>query len=364
MILSEAITRVADDSKNDSSVSGVSERITREINRVCNDVWDGYAWTFRYRTYRIVMETDYETGSVTATNGSRTITGSGTTFESKHEGWYIYFKADSPLNWYKINNFTSTSQIELDVPYQGTTGSSKEYVLRKFDYILPTEIWDIEHMTASSDRIPMQILFGSQLSLVVPTPLYKGYPRAMAIYESDSKATTYSTGTVTGTVATTTLTGSGTSWLANVFPGDKVTIGDYDYRVRNVDTDTSLELYNYQQVASSGASYTITRQFGRKARIQWPASDPVTIEIRGLRKYVSLVNDNDTNELLYRYPGAVLSKVSALELKSKDDRRRRELEEEARIDLSTARAEDASLTPSESVATIHSYRNNRLRRYI
>ena len=80
-----------------------------------------------------------------------------------------------------------------------------------------------------------------------------------------------------------------------------------------------------------------------------------------MRKYHDLVHDDDTNEFLYRHQNAILSKASALELKGKDDKRRGELEAEARIDLRLARAEDDSLTPDAAVAPLHSYRN--FRRY-
>lgn len=246
MIFSGVVTRVADDCKINSSRTDVSDRIKREINRVCQEIWDGHSWSFRWRNYRIVTDVDVTAGTVTATNGSYTITGASTSFTSSHVSWHIYFPGDSVQNWYKIRAFTSSTQLELDVPYQGTTGSSKAYVLRHFDYVLPTEPWDLGSITVTSERRPVAIVQPSSIDLIAPAPSYKGYPSAVSIYSSDDIATTYSTGTVSGTIDTVTLTGSATSWLANIYPGDIVTIGTNIYTVRFVNSDTLITLYNKQ----------------------------------------------------------------------------------------------------------------------
>lgn len=366
MLFSEAVTRVSDDTKIDSSRSGVSDRIKRELNRVSQQIWDGFQWSFRVRSYRIVTEIDETTGTVSLTNGSRTITGSSTAFLSKHATWHIYFPQDSVKNWYRIQSYSSATSLQMDVPYQGTSGGSKTYILRKFDYVLPSEILDLQDVTATANNYTLSVYHGKAINLLSPTPLYSGYPHGISLHQSDSELTTYTTGTLSGTIATTTITGSGTSWLDNVYPGDLVVIGSYTYTVREVDTDTQITLYNNQIVTSSaGTSYTIKRQFGRIARVMWPSStDKHTIEISGYRKYANLVHDNDSNELLYRIPNVIINKASAMELKSQDDRRRRELEEEARLDLAAAQAEDDTITSKDSVAPIYSYRNEERRRIV
>lgn len=356
MKLSEVITRVADDGNTNSNITSVSERIVREINRICQEIWESHRWSFRYRNYRVVTDVDVTAGTVSLTNGNRSVTGTSTSFLSSHVSWHIYFPGDSVQNWYKVRSYSSATSIELDVPYQGTTGSGKSYILRHFDYVLPTEQWDIGSVVATADNRPLSILEPIGTEVICPTPLSHGYPTALSIYGSDSTATVYSTGTVSGTINTVTLTGSATAWLDNIFPGDKVTIGSYDYRVRSVDSDTQITLYNNQQVTSSAATYTITRQFGRIVRVIFPSTNNYTIDIRALRKYAPLVNNNDTNELLYRYPNVVILKAASLELKQQNDLRSREFEASAELALVRAKADDDSLTPRESAAPIFSYR--------
>lgn len=364
MNLSDCITRVADDGNVNSSATGVKARIIREINRVCSEMWDGFRWSFRWRNYRIVTDIDVTTGTITATNGSRTITGSGTSFLSTHKNWQIYFGSDAIQNWYKIRKYTSATQLELDVPYQGTTGSSKTYVLRHFDYYLPTEPWDIGSTIVTANNRPVAILEPYSMDIIGPVPFYKGTPLAVSIYSSDFLPTAYTTGTISGTINTNTLTGVGTLWLDNVYPGDSVTIGSYTYTVATVDSDTQITLYNNLQVAVAALStYSNVRQFGRVLRIMWASTDPYVLDIRALRKYAPLVNDYDTNEILYRYSNTIVTKAAALELKQQNDMRSRELLAEAEIMIQKARAEDESLTPRDHVAPIFSYRMDRRQQY-
>lgn len=359
MNLLEAITRVADDCKVSSSNTAIIERITREINRVLSEIWDGYRWSFRWRSYRIVTDTDYTTGTVTLTNGSRTVTGAGTTFLSSHVGWHIYFTGDSYQNVYRIKAYTSATELELDVPYQGTSGSSKAYVLRHLDYVLPTEIWDFGTIETTVDGRPFGLTDPSAHYTISTASLSTGSPVSASIQSSDFTPTTYSTGTVSGTINTNTLTGSGTSWLDNVYPGDLITIGSYTYTVETVLSDTSIRLYNYQQVTSSDVTYEIRRQFGRVIRILYPSNTKLTLEIRALRKYFNLVHNSDTNELLYRYPHPAILKVSALELKGQDDKKAAISYQEAGISLTMAKMEDDGITYKENNAPIHSYRTRR-----
>jgi hypothetical protein len=193
-------------------------------------------------------------------------------------------------------------------------------------------------------------------------PTYRGYPFAVSIIGSDTIETNYTTGTVTGTVDTNVLVGSGTAWLTNVYPGDTITIGSYTYTVYRVVSDTAIVLHNFLQLAASGATYTAKRQNGRLLRILWPSDNNYTIDIRALRKYAPLVHDSDTNELIYRYPDMVIKRVASAELRGQNDKRASELFNESNLAVLMAKAEDDSLTPKEQTAPLSTYRDtNRAR---
>ena len=75
---------------------------------------------------------------------------------------------------------------------------------------------------------------------------------------STSKAGAYTTGTVTCTAAGTTLTGVGTSWLQNVWPGCLLLMtGDTSYYlVKSVTDDTHLEITSTFAGSLSGVAYS------------------------------------------------------------------------------------------------------------
>lgn len=69
--------------------------------------------------------------------------------------------------------------------------------------------------------------------------------------------TNYSTGTITGTSASKTLTGTSTAWLTSgIEQFDYIQIGSYVYTVDTINSDTSITLFDDLNVSLSGASYT------------------------------------------------------------------------------------------------------------
>lgn len=71
--------------------------------------------------------TDKTAGTITMTNGSSAIVGSGTSFAASDVGRFI--KADSNGYWYKISSFTDSTNITLDRSFDGVTVSGGTYKL-------------------------------------------------------------------------------------------------------------------------------------------------------------------------------------------------------------------------------------------
>lgn len=70
---------------------------------------------------------DYTTGTVSVTNGSPTVTGSGTTFTAAMVGRYLQLTADG--YWYKILSYTSATVITLEKNYGGSTATGASYTI-------------------------------------------------------------------------------------------------------------------------------------------------------------------------------------------------------------------------------------------
>lgn len=80
------------------------------------------------------------------------------------------------------------------------------------------------------------------------------------MYAGSRKSADYSTGTVTVTNGSATVTGVGTSWLANVDAGMLFQVSGRYYVVDDVGSNTSLTLRDaYEEATAAGQAYTLTR---------------------------------------------------------------------------------------------------------
>ena len=70
---------------------------------------------------------NYATGTVTTANGSNRIIGAGTTFTLGMVG--LYFRKTGDTQSYKIQTFISTTEVQLDENYRGTSGAGATYAI-------------------------------------------------------------------------------------------------------------------------------------------------------------------------------------------------------------------------------------------
>jgi hypothetical protein len=68
---------------------------------------------------------DYATGTITATNGSKTVTGAGTTWNTLVDAGMLMQVGNERV--YAIESVDSTTQVTLRDAYEGTTGAGKSY---------------------------------------------------------------------------------------------------------------------------------------------------------------------------------------------------------------------------------------------
>lgn len=83
----------------------------------------------RIKKYRGSTNANYSTGTLTATNASATVTGSGTTWSTTTNaevGEYIQLP-DS--KWYKITAIASNTSLTIETTYQGSTLAGQAYVI-------------------------------------------------------------------------------------------------------------------------------------------------------------------------------------------------------------------------------------------
>lgn len=359
LTLTTAVARVCSRLNKNANDSTVVARIKNHINDTCLEKWSSYAWSFRYRDYPLVLSPIVTSGTVTATNGSQTITATGTPFSTTlHPGAWIQMTADTTQAIYRVIAVPSTSTLTIEPAYQGTTGSSKSYRLCPTDYVLPSEVLDTAGLAVSYNGRPLPISHQLRSDIYYAPILSQGYPSSVVVFNSKVQSSRYSTGTVSGTVNTNTLTGVGTLWLSNIVPGDEIVIsGDTNiYRVYSVTSDTSLTLYNALVAAPTTASYTASRQFGKVLRVT-PCSDVNYVcFIKGLRSYAPLINNADTNELLNRFPHAVIEGAIWREAGSSPDPREDSLYMRSERLWEKATGEDEQIFPTDNQEPIYDSR--------
>lgn len=100
------------------------------------------------------------------------------------------------------------------------------------------------------------------------------------MYAGSRKAADYSTGTVSVTQGSKVVTGSGTTWLANVDPGMLLRLAGSYYVVASVDSNTQVTLAEgYLSATAATQSYTLTRLGAVPSHVNSPTPGAVTASI-------------------------------------------------------------------------------------
>lgn len=322
MTLSEFITAAGRRTNKTTSNSDVKNRFIDHLNFIREIAWDEHDWSFKRRIWNIRTYDQINSGTVSVTNGSNSVTASSSVFSSPYVDGFFRVLGSVPESWYKIVAQGGTT-LTLDVPYQGTTNSAASYEVRKLDYLIPPEIVGRPKITDSTSN---EITVESALSRPTLIPDTRGRPTKAVIWSDDATGSVYTTGTISDVVDSKTVNGTGTSWLSNVVPGSQLEVvvesTTYKYIVRSVESDTLLTLYQYLRLAIPAASsYTIRNQFSRIMRLMPSPDDEYVISLHGIRHIYPLAHDNDTDELLTYHSSALMEGVIGLEQGSSPDNR-------------------------------------------
>lgn len=293
-------------------------RAIRRINQVRADIASRFSgrWSSLYREGWLPLVPVYSTGTVTVTIESRTVTGSGTTWTSSMVGR----KFLGPDNaYYKIAAVASTTSLTLTEPYQSTTASGASYQIWKDEYVLYPDVFSVVDFVNYIDPNQMREYTTRQSRSIYPRSTANETARYYTILGRKRNLDSYSTGTVSGTINTRTLTGSGTTWFDNIQPGFEITIGSYTYHVDTVDSDTQLTLK--EDIVATISALTTYSARGRNAlvvRFLAPSSQTM-VNYAYYSKSYPLVNDNDEDWMLELFPHVIINGVMKFDYLDKND---------------------------------------------
>lgn len=197
----------------------------------------------------------YSTGTVTSVNGSSTVSGLGTNFNSSMVGRKFQIQGDQAH--YYILTVNSTISITLSVPYQGTAQSGVTYNIYKDEYRLASDVQSYKTLIQIQNSVPMVGIPASRFDQNFPTQQSFDSPY-LEMMEGTS-LDIYSTGTLSTNNLSTTITGVGTLWNSVEGLGrmTNIIISNNRYTVNTVNSDTSITLFEPAIGAISGSTYQL-----------------------------------------------------------------------------------------------------------
>lgn len=293
------------------------ERAQRRVNTVRSDVASRYAgrWASAYKEGWLPLVPVYGVGTVTLTQNSRIITGVGTVWTADMVG-RKFLGPDSA--YYKIIAFSSTTSLTLSEPYQGSTTSGGSYQIWKDEYVLYPDAFSIIDFINYVDPAQMVEDTNKHARLVNPRNTANETPKRWTLV-GRKRYVEYSVGTVSGSLNSRTLTGVGTAWLGNVYPGYELIIGNYKYHVESVDSDTQVTLAEYITVVIPVlTTYTGAGRNALIVRFLSPSCQTI-VNYAYYTKVYPLVNDFDEDWIAELYAHVIIAGVMKYDFIDKND---------------------------------------------
>jgi hypothetical protein len=257
-------------------------------------------WPFMQSTGIDFTIGDYTTGTITSiANGATTVTGSGTAWTSSMVGSQIVISTPGDNNFYTIASVTSTTIFELAQPYNGTTISAAtvSYNIKKIWYNLPYNYdklitGGVKVQIGSNTYVPREAPTKEYFDYLTSTTNYSSnYPEWFYVFNNqlaffpnpsqsgnqitytfdvtlqDLSIADYTTGTISSTKNSQTLTGSASVWSSPMagrwirIDATNVAASSGDnvwYQILSVQSSTSLTLVKpYAGSSIAGGTYTI-----------------------------------------------------------------------------------------------------------
>lgn len=270
------------------------------VKRLCNNaqatICGLHEWPFLWTVDWFQTVASYTTGTVSVTNGSATVTGSGTTFTAAMVGRKFRVSGSA---YYTIKTFTSTTSITLDQAYTGTTASGSTYEIYKDEYLLRADVDTQKRIRQSDNGVALFSLSATEFDEYYSNPTGLGTPSLDVFAGKATK--TYTTGTVSMTSGTRTLTGSSTAWTTaeGITKGTKIKIGSLIFTVNTVDSDTAITTYEAAtSTIAAGTVYTAILD-NYVVQLHSPPDSVLTYYYRFQRIPAVMDADNDMPELPY-----------------------------------------------------------------
>lgn len=278
MNFADGINRLADIVSKTPTDSDTLGKLKQSLNFAKTEVSKAALWQqLHVPNNELIIIPDYTTGTANITLDSRTVSLAGASLSIAFKG--RFFKSQNSRFSYEIIGVdVANNLLTLRSPVTEDSASGLTYVIHKQYYRVNDDI-----LTVLPDKWRQ----------INPIPFeVEGY---------DEYASDYSVGSITLAKDSTILTGIGTAFLDNVFPGQTITVNSQIYRVRRINSDTEILMVNHATESFTG-SYLISADTPYKARISGisdytTATRKTVLRYGYIRSLYNMVTDSDTTEL-------------------------------------------------------------------
>ena len=269
-------------------------------------------WAFLRREGVARFGGGYDDGTLSVTQDSRTVTLTGGTFPTDCTGWRIG-PTTSETEIYTIAARNSDTQVTLDRPYEGDTDSGLAYSMYDPYGILPADYAMMISAVLEHDGRQLGHASFPEPRGIWPKPLLFGNAY-VAMHASPTTEARYSTGTVTITAGSATVTLSGGTWPEWIV-GRHLKFENETalYKVSSRDSDTQVTLdRDYGGVnAGSGKSYRLDPPGCLRVEMTYPQEDQCALKIIYFAQPQEPVNDTDLIEGGDKYAFAIADMAAA-----------------------------------------------------
>ena len=269
----------------------IQQALQFSLNRISQE----FAFPYYLNSKGVITTTaPYSIGTADFSNGSASVVGHGTTWTSSMVGRKIQAQGDQAHYYILLVN--SPTSITLSVPYQNTSQTLATYNIYKDEYKLPPDVQSYNTMVQIQNSVPMVGIPPSRFDQNFPTQ--QSFDSPYLEMMEGTQLDIYSTGSVTTTNLSTTVTGVSTAWTTVEGLGrmTNIIINGNRYTVQSVASDTSLITFEPIIGSISGSSYQLLLRNYKTQVFPIPA-DVESLYFRYYRMPDIMVNTYDVPDL-------------------------------------------------------------------
>lgn len=278
-----------------SSMSDTEELATIDlvkfyINSALEDIYK-QQMPWMKKEARISLRASYSEETLTATAGSKTLTGSSTTWLRAMEGQKIVITDGTDGDVvYRLKDYSSATGFTLDTEYIHTGGAGLSYAIYYDKYKLPE---DFKTLVIMQDVDPLKTYFNDD-NYLLATSYTESVPREVKFLGLSDKAY-YDTGTLAITTLLRAVVGTLTVF-DDTMVGRYIQIGNYGklYEITAVADALNLTIgENYGGATETAAVYKIDPPGFQEIRFHSSPSAAIIVPYTYWPRYTRLVADAD-----------------------------------------------------------------------